>query len=93
MWKISKYFGKKVTNQTLVHEEIKSRLISGNACYHSVQNFLPSRLLSKIYNVALALYGFEPRSLTLGQDTSMRMTEKGVYRRIFGLKWRLEKIV
>jgi hypothetical protein len=29
------------------HEEIKSRLKSGNACYHSVQNILSSSLLSK----------------------------------------------
>jgi hypothetical protein len=28
-------------------EEIKSRLKSGNACYHSVQNLLSSSLLSK----------------------------------------------
>ncbi|PNF43054.1 hypothetical protein B7P43_G04737, partial [Cryptotermes secundus] len=27
--------------------EIKRRLNSGNACYHSVQNLLSSRLLSK----------------------------------------------
>jgi hypothetical protein len=31
-----KYFGTTLTNQNSVHEEIKSRLISGNACYQSV---------------------------------------------------------
>jgi hypothetical protein len=36
-----------VTNQNLIHEEIKSRLDSGNACYHSVQNHLSSHVLSK----------------------------------------------
>ena len=35
------------TNQIIIREEIKSRLKSGNACYHSVQNFLSSSLLSK----------------------------------------------
>jgi len=35
------------TNQNSIAEEIKSRLNSGNACYHSVQNLLSSRLLSK----------------------------------------------
>ena len=34
-------------NQNSIPEEIKSRLRSGNACYHSVQNLLSSRLLSK----------------------------------------------
>ena len=43
-----KYLGTTLTNQNSIAEEIKSRLRSGNACYHSVQNLLSSRLLSKI---------------------------------------------
>jgi hypothetical protein len=35
-----------VTSQNLIQEEIK-KLNSGNACCHSVQNLLSSRLLSK----------------------------------------------
>jgi hypothetical protein len=31
-----KYLGMTVSNQNLIHEEIKSRLNFGNACYHSV---------------------------------------------------------
>jgi hypothetical protein len=42
-----RYLGKSVTNQNLIQEEIKRRLNSGNACYHSDQNLLSSRLLSK----------------------------------------------
>jgi hypothetical protein len=42
-----KYLGTTVTNQNLILEEIKRRLNSGNACYHSVQSLLSSRLLSK----------------------------------------------
>ena len=42
-----KYLGTILTNQNSIAEEIKSRLRSGNACYHSVQNLLSSRLLSK----------------------------------------------
>ena len=37
-----------------IAEEIKSRLRSGNACYHSVQNLLSSRLLSK--NLKIKIY-------------------------------------
>jgi hypothetical protein len=33
-----KYFGTTVTNPKVVHEENNSRLNSGYACYHSVQN-------------------------------------------------------
>ena len=37
-----------LTDQNSIQEENKSRLKSGNACYHSVQNLLSSRLLSKL---------------------------------------------
>jgi hypothetical protein len=33
-----KYLGITLTDQNHMHEEIKSRLNSGNACYHSVQS-------------------------------------------------------
>jgi uncharacterized membrane protein YdbT with pleckstrin-like domain len=42
---IIKYLGTTLTNQNSVQEEIKSRVKSGNACYHSVQNLLFSSLL------------------------------------------------
>jgi len=43
-----KYLGTTLTNQNYIQEEIKSRLKSGSACYHSVQNLLCSSSLSKI---------------------------------------------
>ena len=42
-----KYLGKTITDQNSIQEEIKSRWKLRNACYHSVQNLLSSRLLSK----------------------------------------------
>jgi ribosomal protein S2 len=42
-----RYLGTTVTNQNLIQEEIKRRRNSGNACYHTVQNILSSRLLSR----------------------------------------------
>jgi hypothetical protein len=42
-----KYFGKTLMNQNPIQEELKSRLKSVNACYHSAQNLLCSKLLSK----------------------------------------------
>ena len=62
-----------LTNQNSIQEEIKSRLRSGNASYHSVQNLLSSSLLSKnlkikIYRTIIlpvVLYGCETWSLTL----------------------------
>jgi hypothetical protein len=49
-----KYLGTTVTNQNMIQEEIKRRLNSGNACYHTVQNLLSSHLLSK--NLKIRIY-------------------------------------
>ena len=70
-----KYFRTTLTNQNSILEEIKSRLRSGNACYHSVQNFLSSRLLSKNFKIKIyrtiilpvVLCGCETWLLTLQQ--------------------------
>ena len=70
-----KYLGTTLTNQNSIQEEIKSRLRSGNACYHLVQSLLSSRLLSKnlktkIYRTIIlpvVLYGCEAWSLTAGR--------------------------
>jgi hypothetical protein len=40
-----KYLGTTVTNQNFNREEIKKKLNSSYACYHSVNNLLSSRLL------------------------------------------------
>jgi hypothetical protein len=40
-----KYLGTTLTNKNDIHDEIRSRLNSGNACYYSVQNLLSSRLI------------------------------------------------
>jgi hypothetical protein len=42
-----KYLGMAVTIQNLIQDKIKKKLYSGNARYHSYQNLLSSRLLSK----------------------------------------------
>jgi len=78
-----KYLGTNLTNQNSIAEEIKSRLRSGNACYHSVQNLLFSRLLSKnlkmkIYRtiiLSVVLYGCETWLLTLREERKLRVFE------------------
>jgi hypothetical protein len=49
-----KYFGTRVKNKNLVQEEIKRRLNSGNACYHSVQNMLSLNVKIKIYKIVIS---------------------------------------
>jgi hypothetical protein len=89
-----KYLGTTLRNRNSIHEEIKSRLKSGNACCHSVQNLLSSRLLSKstkfsVYRtiiLPLVLYGCETWFLTLTEAQRLRVFENRVLRRIFGPK-------
>jgi hypothetical protein len=45
--------GTRVTNQNSIEVKIKRRLNLGNASYHSVQNLLPLRLLSKNTNIRI----------------------------------------
>ena len=84
--------GTTLTNQNSIQAEIKSRLKSGNACCHSVQNLLSSSLLSKnlkikIYRTIIlpvVLYGYETWSLTLMEEHRLRVYKSRVLRRVFG---------
>jgi hypothetical protein len=75
-----------------MNEEIKSRLNSGNACYHLVQCLSSSRLQStkvtiKIYKTIIlpvVLYGCETWSLTLREENRLGVFENMVLRIIFG---------
>jgi hypothetical protein len=87
-----KYLGTTLTDQNCMNEEIKNRINSGNACYHSVQSLLSFRLLSrnvkvKIYKTIIlpvVLYGCETWSLILRENHTLRVYENKVLRRIFG---------
>ena len=94
-----KCLGTALTNRNCIQEEIKSRLKSGNACCHSVQNVLCCSLLYKNINIKIyrtvilpiVLCGCETWSLILGQERRLRVFEnrvfeKRVVRRIFGTK-------
>jgi hypothetical protein len=89
-----KYLGTTLTNQNSIQEEIKSRLNSGNTCYHLVQNLLSFSLLSKnlkikIYRtimLTVVLYGCETWLLTFREERRLRVFENRVLRRIFGPK-------
>ena len=87
-----KYLGTILTHQNCIAEEIKSRLRSGNACYHSVLNLLSSRLLSKNFKIKIyrtiilpvVSYGCGAWSLTLREERKLRVFENMVLRIIFG---------
>jgi hypothetical protein len=89
-----RYLGTTLIDQNCVYKEIKSRLKSGNACYHAIQSLLSSCLLSrnlkvKIYKTMIlpvVLYWHETWSLALTEEHRLRMFENSVLRRIFGPK-------
>jgi hypothetical protein len=82
------------TNQNCIEEEIKSRLNSGNICYHSVQSLLSCCVLSKnlkikFYKTAIlpvVLYRCKTLSLMIREGHRLRVFENRVLRRIFGTK-------
>jgi hypothetical protein len=87
-----KRLGREAHHSTSSSAEVKRRLSSDNACYHSFQNLLSSRLLSKnlkirIYKTIVLpvfLYGCETLSLTLREEHRPRVFENRALRRIFG---------
>jgi hypothetical protein len=89
-----KYLGMTLTNQNDIHDEIKGRLNSENACYYSFQNLLSFHLIPKnpkikIYKTVIlpvGLYGCETWSLTLREEHRLRVFENRVLRKIFGPK-------
>jgi len=90
-----KYLVTTLTDQNSIQEEMKSRLISGNACCHSVKNLLSSSFLSenieiKIHRTIIlpvVLYGCETWLLIFREERRLRVFENRVLRRIFGPKW------
>jgi len=89
-----KYLGTTLTDQNSIQENIKIRLKLGNACYYSAQNILSCRLVSKnlkikIYRTIIlpvVLYGCETWSLTLREESRLKVFENRVLRRVFGPK-------
>jgi hypothetical protein len=86
-----KYLGTTLTNQNSIQEEIKSRLKSGNACYHLVQNLLSASLKSKNTKIKIhrniifpvVLYGCETWLITMEEEHRLRVFKNRVLRRIF----------
>jgi hypothetical protein len=89
-----KYLGTTLTSQNYIHDELKSRLNSGNGCYYLVQNLLSPCLISKnlkikIYKTLILLVvlcGYETWSFTLREEHRLRVFENRVLRKISGPK-------
>jgi len=55
MVKQFRYFGTSLANRNSINEEHRNGLKKENACYHSVQNLLPSSFLSKNMKINIIL--------------------------------------
>jgi hypothetical protein len=88
-----KYLGTTLTNQNDIHDEIKSILNLGNACYCSFQNLLFSSLISKNLKIKIYKTVILPAvqnccktwSLILREEHRLRVFENRVLK-IFGPK-------
>jgi hypothetical protein len=84
----SRYFGKPLTNKNSIHEEIKRRLKSGNACHYSVKNLISSRLLLKnikahrLIILFAVSYGCKILSPTLGEKCRLTVVNNRSLRKI-----------
>jgi hypothetical protein len=78
-------------NQNYIHNEIKNRLNSGNACYHSVTN-LTEKLQITVYKetviLPVVIYGCENWSLPLREEQRLRIYDNSVLKRYLDLKGR-----
>jgi hypothetical protein len=86
-----KYLETTVTNENCIHEEIKGRSNSGNACYHSVLSLLSPCLLSenlkiRIYKIRILPVLWVRNCVILRAEHRLKVFEKRVLRRIFGPK-------
>ena len=74
-----------MTNKNSIQEEIKCGFKAGNSCYYLVQTLLSSRLLTKNFEIKIykaiilpvVLYGCETWSLTLREESRLRVFETG----------------
>jgi hypothetical protein len=88
------YLGTTLTIQNLIQDEIKRRVNSSNACYHSAQSLVSdsSCLLSKNAKIKIrkaiifpvVMYGCETWSLTLREEHRRSVFENRVLRGIIG---------
>jgi hypothetical protein len=83
-----RYLGTTSTNQDSIREEIKNKLKSGNACYHSVQNLLsygaqPEYIKCTLYRTIIShIVLCEPETL------SLTVRQKPMGKRLLGITWR-----
>jgi hypothetical protein len=71
------YLEIKVTSRDSIHEEIESRLNSGNASHHIFRNLLSSRLLPK--NLKIETYKAVTSSVILCMCENLSLTKMAVF--------------
>jgi hypothetical protein len=88
-----KYLGSLVTENSDNKTDIKARIMAGNRSYYSVLPLLRSKAVSRktklrIYKTItrpVVLYGSEAWCLTANGEKNLRIWERKVLRKIFGL--------
>ena len=86
------YLGSVINRQGKIEEELKSRLLSANRCYHACKDLLGSKLIGKksklqIYKTVIrpvVTYGCETWAATQNDEKKLEVFERQVLRRIAG---------
>jgi hypothetical protein len=84
-----KCLGRTLKSQNSIHEKIKCRLKSGNACYLLSSRLHSKNIEIKVYRTIILpviLYGYETWSVTLREEQRLIVFENRALRTIFGLK-------
>jgi hypothetical protein len=78
-----RYLETGLTDQNLIHAEVRNRLNSGDAYHHSLQNLLCFLLLSKNGRIemyrTIMLFWYETSSFTLREEYRLRKHQLLVY--------------
>jgi hypothetical protein len=86
------YLGLQLNQTNCTNSEIQNRVLSGNHCYYAYGNLMKSRSLNRSSNLKMykslirliVTYGCEAWTLTNRDEQYLRISERGILRRIFG---------
>jgi hypothetical protein len=87
------YLGTQLIQTNSNNSEIHARIISGNKCYYSCGKIMKSRSLNRNLKLEkytslirpVVTYRCEARTLTTGDEQHLRILERKILRKIFGL--------
>jgi hypothetical protein len=87
------YLGSQLNQTNFTNSEIQTRILSGNRCHYAYGKLMNSRALNRISKLKIhkslirpvVTYGCEAWTLTNRDEQYLRISERRILRKIFGL--------